>query len=63
MGIENIRGLDDVIKSEKINKKVGMFWCDDCNKEINQDNLIFDDETDSFICNICGNFVKYILKR
>ena len=37
-----------------------MFWCDECDNEIKQKDLIFNEETDSFICRTCGRFIEYV---
>ena len=63
MGIENIKGLDKATKSNAINKKSGLFWCAECDNEIKQKDLIFNEETDSFICRTCGRFIEYISKK
>lgn len=56
MGIENVRGLDDVIKSDKINKKEGdtkVFDCFRCHIRFGKQ---YASKTDKGLCKYCEEF-------
>ncbi len=40
-----------------------MFWCEQCNREVKDEEMIFNYEDNSFKHSVCGCFVESIIGR